>query len=140
MVRMLWLLALTIVAFVLSGIASFYLDLSQFVVFAPTTALIFISLTVFTISFLFFGFPAPFMMLLTGIYIGWLIKVPNMEARVGGLIVSSLMACFASIKLGDALLDDITGKGNFRDSLKVTTVAIAVAVIVALSIDLLVVT
>lgn len=96
--------------------------------------------SVFAFGLLFFGFAAPFAMLAAGGQQGALIKAAIGASYVdAGLILSiaaTFLAAYAAIKLGDALLDDITGKGNFRDALYGGLIFLGIALAIALGASL----
>jgi hypothetical protein len=47
-----------------------------------------------------------------------------------------ILAAYASIRLGDALLDDMVGKGNFKRALKISLIMIALFLLISIGVDL----
>ena len=95
-----------------------------------------IVLSVFSFSFLFFGYPAPLVLFLGGIFAGNHLKLAGGDAYLVLLSVVCIMAAYSSIRLGDALLDDMIGKGNFKRAAKISLILIMVALAVSLALDL----
>ncbi len=96
--------------------------------------------SVFTFSFLFFGFAAPFVMLAAGWQQGALMKAAidaqSVDPRLLLVMTSTFIAAYAAIRLGDALLDDLIGKGNFKDALANGLMLLGVALAIALGASL----
>lgn len=96
--------------------------------------------SVFTFGFLFFGFTAPFVMLAAGGQQGALMKAAvdaqSVDPKLMLAMVSTFIAAYAAIRLGDSLLDDLTGKGNFKDALQNGLILLGVALAIALGASL----
>jgi len=95
-----------------------------------------ISTSVFAFSFLFFGYPAPLIMFLAGIFAGIKVKAAGVDAYTIILSMVCILAAYASIRLGDALLDDMVGKGNFKRALKISLIMIALFLLISIGVDL----
>jgi hypothetical protein len=95
-----------------------------------------VSVSVFAFSFLFFGYPSPLIMFIGGIFVGARLKVVGLDAYSAALSIACIIAAYASIRLGDALLDDMVGKGNFGRALKVSIIMAVLFLIISIGIDL----
>ena len=104
--------------------------------FAQNTPLSLLVITIFSFSFLFFGYPAPFIMFLGGMFAGVHIKTAGIDSFSAIVTIVSLMAAYSSVRLGDALLDDMIGKGNFKQAVKISIILIIVALVISAAIDL----
>lgn len=112
--RPLSLLAFSLALFGLGVVIKDYSGLSGSLVFPQGTLMILIALSVFTVGFLFFGYLTPLMMFFAGVHL----KTVSMEAGLTApkpllLAFSVIMVGYSSIMLGDALLKDMVGRGNF---------------------------
>jgi len=105
-------------------------------IFADGSPLTLVSLVMFTFSFFFFGYPSPFIMFLGGIFLGNRIRVMGIDAFSVVVSVVCIMAAYASIRLGDALLDDMIGKGNFKRAMKVSLVLTVLFLAISIALDL----
>lgn len=96
--------------------------------------------SVFAFSMLFFGLTAPFVMLAAGGQQGALIKAAiesqAVDPRLMLAITATFVAAYAATKLGDALLEDLTGKGNFKDALSNGLLLLGIALAIALGASL----
>ena len=94
-----------------------------------------VSMSVFAFSFLFFGYPAPLIMFLAGIFTGTHVKAAGIDTYAIILSMVCVLAAYSSIRLGDALLDDMVGKGNFKRALKISVIMIVLFLIISVGID-----
>lgn len=95
-----------------------------------------VSLSVFAFSFLFFGYPAPLIMFFAGIFAGIHVKIAGIDIYTIILSIVCILSAYSSIRLGDALLDDMVGKGNFKRALKISLIMIALFLIISIAVDL----
>jgi hypothetical protein len=135
--RVLVMLIISIVAIILGLTMSYYSKPQAMEsVFPMGIGLIFIVAGVFSFGFLFFGYLTPVMMFLSGIHFGFLFKFAGeLTGFVIAWIIASMLAAYSSIRLGDALLDDLIGKGNFRGALKTSIMVLMSAIVIALIMD-----
>ncbi len=131
-----------IIAFATGFLGSFFLTIpSWLVVFPLSISSLVLTVVVFSLSFLFFGFLSPLVLFLTGVFLGWLFKASGvLSAFIIFSSLSVLFMSFASVKMGLALLSDLAEKGNFRESLKISSVFITAALLISFVIDFIVVT
>jgi hypothetical protein len=140
MIRFFWISLITLVAFT-TGLGASYLmeDPSSIIVFPLEATVFAITVTAFSFSLLFFGFSSPIVMFFVGAFVSHLFKTaaaPHMT--IGILAIASLVAAMAAVRLGDSLLDDMRGKGNFKESLKVTLPMMGLSLVLSLAVDLVV--
>jgi uncharacterized membrane protein len=95
-----------------------------------------VSISVFAFSFLFFGYPAPLIMFLAGIFAGLRVKTAGVDIYTIILSMICILAAYASIRLGGALLDDMVSKGNFKRALKISLIMTALFLIISIGVDL----
>ena len=95
-----------------------------------------VSISVFAFSFLFFGYPAPLIMFLAGIFAGLGVKTAGVGIYTIILSIICILAAYASIRLGDALLDDMVSKGNFKRALKISLIMTALFLMISIGVDL----
>lgn len=132
--RTLSLLSITVVSLIIGGALMIIYQDSSLMVFPESIPLFIIVSTVFTFGFLFFGYLTPLPMFFVGAHLGKLLmKDGNMISNFGAIPVeafllpfSSMLVAYSSIILGDALLKDMAGTGNF---LKVLEISISLLVI-----------
>lgn len=107
-------------------------------VFPLGLQLSFIVAGVFSFGFLFFGYLTPLIMFFSGYHFGFVSKFGGdaVSAFLVTGVLASILAAFASIRLGDALLDDMVGKGNFKDALLISMIVLLAAVMIAIVVDL----
>ena len=131
-----------VAAFLTGFVGSFFVSIPAWlVVFPPSVSSLLLSVVVFSFSFLFFGFISPVVLFLAGVFLGWLFKTSGvLSAFIIFSSLSVLFMSFASVKMGLALLSDLAEKGNFRESLKISSVLIAAALIISIVTDFIVVT
>lgn len=137
--RSLFLFIISVVSFLLGLLVTYTLGEGSLIVFPKGTPLLIISLVVFTVSFLFFGYLSPMIMFLTGTYAGYLYLVAG-SALTEPIILSSasLLICYSSIRLGDSLLKDMAGRSNFLTVLKVSLALLATGIALSFVGDFLV--
>lgn len=136
--RVLWLFVLSLIMLTI-GLGGGYMieNASDLIIFPLGASVFLIVLAVFSFSFLFFGFPSPLIMLFLGIYTGWVFKsIPGSGLMAGVLLVSSVLSSYSSISLGNAILDDMRGIGNFKKALKISLIILLVALVLAGGYDL----
>lgn len=119
------------------GAAASYYSAAPLPLFFPTDMqATFIAVIVFAFSFLFFGYPAPLIMFLGGMTAGEHARLAGIDTYASVLSIVCLLAAYASIRLGDALLNDMTGKGNFKQAIKISLIIVIVFLAIAAGIDL----
>ncbi|GEM_PF-6489281 len=136
MIRFFWISLITLVAFT-AGLGAGYLmdDPSAIVVFPLDSSVFAVTVAAFSFSLLFFGFSSPIVMFFVGSFVSVLFKhaaAPSLSIAV--LAIASVLASMAAIRLGDALLEDMRGTGNFRDSMKITLILMAVSLVLSLGV------
>jgi len=131
-----------VAAFVSGFIGAFIFGIPAWAIIFPVSiSSLLLSAIVFSLSFLFFGFTTPLILFLTGVFLGWLLKMTGvLSAFIIFSSLSVLFMGFASVKMGLALLSDLTEKGNFRESLKISSILILPAILISFITDFLVVT
>ncbi len=134
--RLTILIIASVAAWILGATSSMLADSPLPTVFPDGSYATLIVLSVFSFSFLFFGYPAPLVLFLGGIFAGNHLKLAGWDAYTVILSVVCIMAAYSSIRLGDALLDDMIGKGNFKRAAKISLILIMVALAVSLALDL----
>ena len=134
--RLTVLIIASIAAWILGVASSMLADSPLPTVFPENSYVTLLVLSVFSFSFLFFGYPAPLVLFLGGIFAGNHLKLAGGDAYIVMLSVVCIMAAYSSIRLGDALLDDMIGKGNFKRAAKISLILIAVSLAVSLALDL----
>jgi hypothetical protein len=109
---------------------------ADLLVFSSGTGLIALTLIVFGFSFMFFGYTSPLITFLAGACIGGKYVAGTIDnATVAISSVSILASAFASIYIGTSLLADMAEKGNFTETVKITLIALAVAIVLAVVSD-----
>lgn len=137
--RALGVLTITVVSFILGIAMMIYQSNSLLLVFPEGIMNLLIVSTVFTLGFLFFGYITPFPMFFVGTHIGELINKPSSGSpEIAFLGVAAFLSAYSSIMLGEALLKDMTGRGNFLKVLKVSMVLLVLSLILAGAGDFLV--
>jgi hypothetical protein len=106
-------------------------------VFAEGSSITLIAVSVFAFSLLFFGYPSPFIMFLGGIFAGNRLGAAELDAFTVALSLACILASYSSVRLGDALLDDLIGKGNFKSALKISLILAGVFLAIAIGFDLM---
>ena len=134
--RLTVLIIASIAAWMLGAASSMLADSPLPTVFPDGSYVTLVVISVFSFSFLFFGYPAPLVLFLGGIFAGNHLKLAGGDVYTVLLSVVCIMAAYSSIRLGDALLDDMVGKGNFKRAAKISLILIAVALAVSLALDL----
>jgi len=134
--RLFVLLIASIVAFAFGVTATVMSQTSLPAFFPAGTPITVLSLVVFAFSFLFFGYPSPFIMFIAGMFTGNHVKAFGVDATAGILSLVCIMAAYSSIRLGDALLDDMIGKGNFKQAVRISVIMIAIFLAISLGLDL----
>jgi hypothetical protein len=104
--------------------------------FPDDSSVTLVALIVFTFSFLFFGYPSPLIMFLGGLMAGNHLKALGIDPYILVLTSASILASYSSIQLGIALLDDMVGKGNFKQALKFSLITTALFLIISVIFDL----
>jgi hypothetical protein len=136
--RIFYLLIITLVAW-LGGLAFTYFGGAQLgSIFPEGTGAFFVSLCVFSFGFLFFGFPTPVIMFFVGLHTGILAQATKgFSASIAVMAFSSFLSAYVAIRMGDALLDDMTGRGNFKSALFISMMLIFIALAISGIVDLL---
>lgn len=130
---------LLIASCALLGLGIFLTYASTIVTLSPLpldTGLLLLTVITFSFGFLFFGYIAPVILFFVGMHIGCLLRF-SLESTpfIIGAIACSLLACYAAVRLGDALLDDMRGKGNFKAAWQITLIVLGIALVIAFSLD-----
>ncbi|MBI4214951.1 hypothetical protein HY546_03060 [archaeon] len=135
--KVIYLLILSAVTWFAGLLVAFFNPVSFPSVFSIGAGLTIIVLSVFSLSFMFFGYLAPLMLFFAGGHAGVLSRaLPSFNPAVAALIASTFLAAYSAIRLGDSLLEDLRGTGNVRNALMVSLVVIAIAVAFSFSVDL----
>ncbi len=110
-------------------------------VFPANSTTLLITIIMFSFGLLFFGYGSPIVSFFAGIFYGWIYKVTGIPSSfvIFGML-SAVIILIATVKMGLSLFEDLTEKGNFRESLKVSFISIASALIICIVTDYLVVT
>lgn len=143
--RTIGLLIVTIISFILGGALMIKYQYQSLLVFPNALPLVIITSTVFGFGFLFFGYLTPLPMFFVGSYISNLLMengvlITDLNAiptQAFVLFLSSLMVAYSSIVLGDSLLKDMAGRGNFLKVLEISISLLVVGIAIAVSGDLL---
>ncbi|MEM0372649.1 MAG: hypothetical protein QXO69_02295 [archaeon] len=139
--KMFILLVASIVTFSAGFIAMSSAQLPEWLlVFPLNTTPLMMTLIVFTFGFLLFGYPSPVITLLSGLHSGWLYSSGINVITVAAMSACTLMAAFSSAYMGTSLLEDLSERGNFKQSIKMSISVLAAAFIIALISDFIVVT
>jgi hypothetical protein len=134
--RLIILIIASVAALALGAMAS-VLSATALPMFFPADSYItVISVIIFTFGFLFFGYPAPFILFLAGLFIGNYAKTAGADMFAIMSSIAFIMASYSSIRLGDALLDDMIGKGNFKQALKISIIMIILSLVISAGVDL----
>ena len=135
--RVLVLFVTVILAFVLGAAAGYYAKTPLPNVLPDATPLAVTALIVFAFGFLFFGYTSPIITFFIGITAGNAFKISQaLTTQLVLLFTVSILAAFASIRLGEALLQDLSEQGNFREALKISLAILVAALIAAGGADL----
>ncbi len=121
------------VLFLIGALVKSYTGPEGFLAFPAGTPLIIIILVLFTAGFLFFGYLTPLIMFLIGHYTHYLIIETGSFLSPAPilLIISSFIVSYAGIMLGDTLLRDISGRGNFLEALKISLIILVIGIAIA---------
>lgn len=139
--KMAVLLALSIITFISGFVGMTVSELPEYLlVFPLSTTTLMMTAVVFAFGFLLFGYPAPIITLLSGLHVGWLYTSNSPVITVAAMSVCTLLATFSSTYMGTSLLEDLVERGNFKQSLKMSLIVLAVSLIIALFSDFAVVT
>ncbi len=137
--RTLALFALTVISFIAGAFAMVYYQSPQLLVYPTGMLDVLMVLMVFAAGFLFFGYLTPLPMLFTGAYAGrYIVNRSFTTLQAFTLSVSAFFVAYASILLGDALLKDMVGKGNFLKILTASLILLGIGIGVALVGDFLI--
>lgn len=140
MIRFFWISLITLVAFTV-GLGAGYLmdDASSIVVFPIDSTVFSIAVASFAFSLLFFGFSSPIVMFFIGAFVSSAFKMQSLPMLdIGLLTLASVFAAMAAIRLGDSLLEDMRGTGNFKDSMKITLILMALSLILSVGAEFVV--
>lgn len=131
------ILALSLIAWLLGLFEGYYNAGVDLLIFPPTLPLSIIAVSTFTFSFLFFGFLSPIIMFFVGVHAGRMFsEVQAISPKLVLLTFVSFAAVYSSLRLGNALLEDMTGTGNFNSAARASLATILAAVIVAVIWDI----
>lgn len=134
--KVIYLLIASAATWFLGVAAAFFYPDSFPSVFSIGTGLTLVTLSVFSFSFMFFGYLAPLMMFFAGGHAGIVSRsLPEFNPAVAALIVANFLAAYAAVRLGDALLEDLRGKGNVRNALAISLIIVAIAAVFSFSFD-----
>lgn len=137
--RTLALLGATIVSFALGALSMVYFNDPSLLVFPKGTLGILIALVVFAVGFMFFGYLTPLPMFFVGTQTGELIiNSSSIPLEALTLSLSALIVSYSGITLGNSLLKDMAGKGNFLKVVEASLILLIVGVAVAAVGDFLV--
>jgi hypothetical protein len=127
--RLVLLLVASVVAWLFGAAASATATPGTIPMFFPAgTSLLLVVVSVFAFSFLLFGYLAPLAMFFAGMHTGLLAKAAvGFSSYVAVAVVCAFLAAYAAIRLGQALLEDITNRGSFKGALKVSLLLLVVA-------------
>lgn len=138
---MLIMLGATILTFLIGFIAINSVELPEFLLIFPfDTSVLMMTLIVFGFGFLFFGYTAPVVSFFAGVHLGWMYGLAGLSIQITASIISILLVSVSSIYMGTALLKDLIGKGNFKQSIKLSVITLVIALVISLIADFLVVT
>jgi len=131
--RALGLFLFSFTMFLLGTILKQYIGNTEPMIFSMGTSILLIAILIFTVGFLFFGYLTPVIMFAAGDYTRVLVLETGAIGHAAPLtlIVSSIIVGYSGIMLGDSLLRDMSGKGNFFDSLKISMVLLAIGLVIA---------
>lgn len=130
--KMVLLLVFSVVAWLFGLFEGYYGTGANLLIFPSTLPISMIAISVFAFSFLFFGFLSPIMMFFVGVHTSTAYSgVQAISPKLILLTFVSFAAVYASLRLGNALLDDMTGTGNFNSAARASMVTVLTAVIVA---------
>jgi hypothetical protein len=115
----------------LFGIFEGYYTTEALSVFPADVPLTLLALSTFAFGFLFFGYPSPFIMFFIGVHTGDLFT-GVITTKLIVISVAAFCASYAAIRLGDALLDDMLGTGNFNRAAKISMLCILAALAVSI--------
>lgn len=139
--RTLGLLSITVISLIVGGALMITYKDPSLLVFPEYVPLTLIVSTVFTFGFLFFGYLTPLPMFFVGAHLGnLLMKEGRIVTDLGAipteafiLLCSSIMVAYSSIILGDSLLKDMAGRGNFLEVLEISIALLVIGIGVAVS-------
>ncbi len=139
--RTLGLLSITIISLIMGGALMIAYKDPSLLVFPNSVSLILMVSTVFTLGFLFFGYLTPLPMFFVGTHIGKLLtQEGRMITNLGAiptealiLFPSSILVAYSSIILGDSLLKDMAGRGNFLEVLEISLTLLVIGIAIAAS-------
>ncbi len=131
--RVLGVFLISFIMFLLGTILKQYIGDTEPIIFSTGTPILLVALLIFTVGFLFFGYLTPVIMFIAGDYTRVLVLETGGlgQAEPIILIISSLVVGYSGIMLGDSLLRDMSGKGNFFDSLKISMIILAIGLAIA---------
>jgi len=134
--RTIFLMIISIAVFVFGMGLMYSAGMPELMIFSPDTGLLMLTVAVFSFGFLFFGYLTPIIMFFIGAHVGLVLKLEVMPSGfVIGAVACSILASYVSIRLGEALLADLRGKGNFRAAWQVSSIVLLVALVLAFSLD-----
>ncbi len=137
-----WIFIVAFVAFVvgMGGVINGMFP-ESILIFPLGTGKLILTVIVFAFGFMFFGYPSPLIMFFAGAHLGWLSKLAGkFESSILVVTLCCLLASYASIKLGNSLLEDLAEKGNFKRALWISALFLVIALVLAMVIDFGVVT
>lgn len=128
--RTLGLFVFSFLAFLIGIFVRFYTEPTSMFIFPAGTSIIIVTASVFAAGFLFFGYLTPLLMFVSGHYTQELfMEAGTLTAPTPiALIISSFVVSYAGIMLGDALLRDMSGKGNFLGVLKASIILLIIGI------------
>ena len=110
-------------------------------IFPAEVQILVLAIVTFAFGFMFFGYPSPAIMFFAGVHLGGTAKAAGAFGAYSILgALSCALIAFSSVKLGTALLEDLAEKGNFKKSLRISLIFLAIALAVAAVTDFAVVT
>lgn len=132
-VKTIILTTFTILFVVIGAIAPGIIALPNYLyIFPENVSPVAVIITIFAFGFMFFGYSSPLIAFFAGVHFEQMYPI---ETAIIPLIISIIvtsMALFASINLGTTLLQDMVEKGNFRKSLGISLIVLAIIVIISI--------
>ncbi|MFW5902597.1 MAG: hypothetical protein ACOCTT_01780 [archaeon] len=131
--RTLGLFLLSFLAFLIGIFVRFYTEPTGLFIFPSGTSILIVTVSIFAAGFLFFGYLTPLLMFVSGHYTQELFMEAGTLTALSpiALIISSFTVAYAGIMLGDALLRDMSGKGNFLGVLKASIILLIIGIGIA---------
>ncbi|MEM3411677.1 MAG: hypothetical protein QW735_01835 [archaeon] len=125
------LLVAVIFALVSGCVLGFLFELQDFLAFPLDVWPVLISLACFAFGFTFFGYGATIASIFIGIQLGTMFKISTFSSTFL-LSLSCFLMLYASIRLGQALYDDLEERGNFKVAFSGFKILFILALLLAL--------